>query len=205
MAFRRKDIATACGHLSACDPHLGRIMQRVGPFSLKTKRDYFLVLANSIVSQQISTAAARTIMQRVTDHVFPNKVSAASLAALTADQLKSLGVSSQKARYLHDLSSKVADGTICLKQFSRKSDQEIIAELIQVKGIGVWTVQMFLIFALGRPDVLPTGDLGIQNAIRRVYQLSDLPSPSEIEQIASPWRPYASIASWYLWRSLALS
>lgn len=204
MGFREEDIRAARQHLMRSDAVLKGIIQQVGPFTLKTERDYFQVLVRSIVSQQISTAAARTILQRLVDHLRPHKIAPETMAALDLAQLRSLGVSQQKASYVLDLTDRVRSGELNLKTIQRKSDEVVISQLTQVKGIGVWTAHMFMIFALGRLDVLPVGDLGVRAAIQRIYQLEELPKPTEVETIAGPWRPYASIASWYLWRSLEL-
>jgi DNA-3-methyladenine glycosylase II len=126
------------------------------------------------------------------------------VAALSTQQLRAAGLSPQKTSYLHDLAAKVRDGTVRLDRVHRMSDEEVIAELIQVKGIGVWTAQMFLMFSLGRPDVFPHDDLGIRAALRKLYGLADLPRREESLAIAEPWRPYATIACWYCWRSLDL-
>lgn len=184
------------------DPVLKAIIKRAGPCTLKPRRDYFQTLVRSIISQQISTAAARTILQRLVDHVHPHKITPETIAQLDLQALRSLGVSQQKASYVIDLTDHVQRGALNLKTIQRLSDEEVIARLIEVKGIGVWTAHMFMIFSLGRMDVLPVGDLGIRNAIQRAYELEELPKPPQIEQIAQPWRPYASLASWYLWRSL---
>lgn len=181
-----------------------RIIDQVGPFRLKAQRDYFQILVRSIVSQQISTAAARTIMQRLIDHVHPESITPEAMSGLDLETLRTLGISQQKASYVLDLTQRVSSQELNLRTIQRKDDDAIVAELTQVKGIGVWTAHMFMIFALARLDVLPVGDLGIRSAIQRQYELDELPSPAEIKAIAAPWRPYASIASWYLWRSLEL-
>lgn len=202
MGFREQDIKAARQHLMRGDVVLKGIIQEVGPFTLKTQRDYFQVLVRSIVSQQISTAAARTILQRLVDHLQPHKIAPETMAALDLAQLRALGVSTQKAGYVLDLTDRVSCGELNLKTIQRRSDEVVITQLTQVKGIGVWTAHMFMIFALGRLNVLPVGDLGVRAAIQRNYELEELPKPAEVETIAAPWRPYASIASWYLWRSL---
>lgn len=202
MAFHPEQIELACQHLSKRDRRMRRVIESVGPFSLKPQRDYFRILVRSIVSQQISTAAARTILARINDHLLPEKITPASFARLDFETLRSLGLSPQKAGYALDLTDKVTSGQLNLRTIARRDDETVIAELTQVKGIGVWSAHMFLIFALGRLDVLPVGDLGIRNAIQRLYSLPEVPKPAEVHAIAEPWRPYASVASWYLWRSL---
>ena len=178
------------------------IIKQVGPFTVKARRDRFSTLANSIISQQISTAAARTIRQRLHEAVAPAELNAENLLAFTAEDLRELGVSKQKASYLHDLAAKVKDETVDLTTLSRKTDEEVIGDLTQIKGIGRWTAQMFLIFSLARMDILPVDDLGIQKAVQQHYELDELPDADTLEEIAQPWRPFASIASWYLWQSI---
>ena len=162
------DPAAAARHFRKVDPVIHGIFKQVGPCTLKPQRDRFNMLVRSIISQQISTSAARSIRAKLEVLIAPEKVSPEVLSRLTFEQLRSAGLSSQKATYLHDLAAKVADGTVQLKTVGRKSDEEIIAELIQVKGIGRWTAQMFLIFSLGRPDVFPPDDLGIKVALRNL-------------------------------------
>ena len=178
------------------------IIKQVGPFTARARRDRFLTLVRSIVSQQISGAAARTILARFEDLVAPATIQAQTIVQYSADDLRAVGLSRQKASYILDLAEKVDSNIINLTSLSRKDNQTVIAELTQVKGIGVWTAQMFLMFSLGRLDVLPVGDLGIQNAIRGQYKPRGKLTKSKIEKIAEPWRPYTTIACWYLWQSL---
>ncbi len=177
------------------------VVQAVGPFTMRTRPDRFAALAGAIVGQQISGMAAQSIRNRMTERL-GGQVDAATLGKLTIDELREIGVSRQKATYLLDLAGKVASGEVILSQMGRKSDESIIEELTRIKGIGVWTAQMFLIFSLGRLDILPVDDFGIRTAIMRRYSLRDLPKPARIRKIAEPWRPYASVASWYLWQWL---
>ena len=178
------------------------VVQRVGAFGLKMRRNRFQTLVRSIISQQISTAAARTIQGRLKDRLSAGGISPESLVDLGIEGLRETGVSRQKASYILDLSEKSQNGEIRFHRHRRMNDEAVIEELVQVRGIGEWTAQMFLIFSLGRPDVLATDDLGIRQAIRQAYDLSDLPKPKECTEIGQPWRPYASMACWYLWRSL---
>ena len=199
------DVVTAATrHLKKADPVMRELIRQVGPCHLQPRRGRFASLARSILAQQISTAVARTLWQRLESLLAPGKPSAENLRQLSFDELRGIGLSRQKATYLHDLSDKVLDGTVRLHRVSRLSDEEIIAELTQVKGIGRWTVQMFLMFCLGRIDVFAPDDFGLRSAIQRHYGLADLPKRDHAETIASPWRPYATVASWYLWRSLEL-
>ncbi len=181
------------------------MIDAVGPYTLRFERDRFTMLVRSIISQQISTSAARAIRKRLMDLVGADSLAPGSLARYTIDELRSVGLSSQKASYVADLAAKVNDGTVDLRQIGRLSDEGVVGSLTQVKGIGLWTAQMFLIFSLGRPDVFPHNDLGVRTAIRDRYGLDDLPDKTTSHAIATPWRPFASVASWYCWRSLDLA
>jgi DNA-3-methyladenine glycosylase II len=192
----------ALTHLKTSDRIMGRLIDDVGPFTLKPQRGGFTMLVRSILSQQISTAAARSIRARLEALVGTRRLTAEIIGGLSINELRSIGVSSQKAGYLLDLAGKTLDGTLRFRTFSRKSDEEIIATLTQVKGIGVWTAQMYLIFSAGRLDVFPHDDLGVRVAIKDLYGLPDLPDKTTSHRIAAPWRPYASVASWYCWRHL---
>jgi DNA-3-methyladenine glycosylase II len=192
-------------HLSRRDSALRQIIKHHGECRLQKHTRYFETLVNSIVSQQLSVKAAATIFQRFVALYAPAKFPKPEQIIATPDEtLRSVGLSGQKLSYIKDLAAKVDDGSVHLKRITKMSDDEIIAELTQVKGIGVWTVHMFLIFSLGRLNVLPVGDLGIRMAIQRLYGFVELPKPAEIEAIAAQnkWQPYLSVASWYLWRSL---
>lgn len=204
MPFSDDHVIAAVRHLRKRDRVLARVIDAVGPFQLTLKRGRFQTLVQSIVSQQISTAVARAIARKLEARLAPQKLSPENLAQLSFDDLRSVGLSRQKATYLQDLTEKVLDGTVRLHRVHRLTDDEIIDELIQVKGIGRWTVQMFLIFCLGRPDVFAPDDFGLRSAIQKLYGLPDLPKRAEAEEIATPWRPHATVASWYLWRSLEL-
>lgn len=171
-----------------------------GPCQLRPQRDRFGMLVRSVLSQQISTAAARTIRTRLIERA--GGLEPRMLLALSETDYRGVGVSGQKARYILDLAGRAADGSLGLKTIGRLDDEAVIARLTQVKGIGRWTAQMFLMFALGRPDILPHDDLGIKSAIRRLYGLEALPTRDEMDEIATPWRPHATVACWYLWRSL---
>lgn len=193
----------AISHLQTVDPVMERIIRSVGPYKIVYREPDFTTLARSIVYQQVSGAAAATMIARLTEvagrdgQLLPERI-----LELGAEGMRPCGISRQKAAYLLDLSSRAQTGEIDFSVLRRRKDAEIVRTLTQVKGIGVWTVQMFLMFALRRPDVLPTGDLGVRNAIWKAYELPAPPSPKEIERIGTAWRPYATVASWYLWRSL---
>lgn len=195
-------IQFALRHLRAGDRIMRGQIDEVGPFALRLERNRFRMLVRSIVSQQISTGAARSIRLRLEKLIAPAAVSPARIAQLDTRKLREAGLSSQKAEYILGLAGKVNQGQVRLRNVGRMDDEQVIAELTQVKGIGRWTAQMFLIFSLGRLDVLPTEDLGIRTAIRNLYQLDQLPDKGTCETIARPWRPYATVASWYCWRSL---
>lgn len=195
----------ACRHLRECDPVMRQIIDEVGAFTLRHERDRFWMLVRSIISQQISVSAARSIRRRLEQYVGQPKVTPESLLRYDAQQLRSAGLSPQKASYVLDLAEKVDGGHVRLRTIGRLSDEAVIEELTKVKGIGRWTAQMFLIFALGRLDVFPHDDLGVRVAIRDRYGLEQLPDKATSLQIAQPWRPYASVASWYCWRSVELA
>lgn len=194
----------ALSHLRRADPVLGGIIDRVGPYRLEVKRTgtHYDALVRSIVFQQLSGKAAGTIHRRFLE-LYPGRRARAELVIATTDErLRSAGLSRQKIGYLRDLAARVADRSLPLAHLGRLPDDAIIEHLVQVKGIGRWTAQMFLMFRLGRPDVLPELDLGVQNAIRLAYGLGTRPTPKDVLRIGAPWRPWASVASWYLWRSL---
>lgn len=201
MMLNQTEIQKARRHLRAADPVMKAVIDAVGPFTLRLERDRFGMLVRSIISQQISTSAARSIRRRLQELAGPD-MTAANLTQFAVDQLRSVGLSPQKASYIADLARKVNDGTVGLRQIGRLSDERVVEQLTQVRGIGHWTAQMFLIFSLGRLDVFPHDDLGVRTAIRHRYGLGDLPDKQTALAIAAPWRPYASVASWYCWRSL---
>lgn len=203
-ALSKTSLHSALTHLRASDPVMARVIGQVGPCALRANPNRFQMLAKSIISQQISTAAARSIRAKLDRLLQPRKLSPESLQDFTPEQLRTAGLSAQKIAYLRDLSQKVTAGHVRLRGIARKSDEEVIDELVQVKGIGVWTAQMFLIFSLGRLDVFPHGDLGVRSALRNLYGLKELPDKETSIGIAAPWRPYATVASWYCWRSLEL-
>lgn len=196
------NIPTALRHLRR-DAHLAPLIARHGEPTLRPQRNAFRALAESIIYQQLSGKAAATIFDRFLD-LFPGRQFPAPGRLLTVPmpRLRSAGLSTQKATYLLDLASKFCDGTVQPRKFSRMADEEIAEHLIQVKGIGPWTADMFLMFALNRPDVLPVGDLGIRNGFRKLYGLRKEPTPAKMLALAEPWRPYRTVASWYLWRAL---
>jgi DNA-3-methyladenine glycosylase II len=197
-----QDIQLALRHLRRADPVMRDVIQRAGPFTLRTHRNRFRALVFSIVGQQISGKAAAAIRTRLVEYLKPQQISADAIARLTPEELRSVGLSAQKTIYLLDLANRVACGDLKLDRVARMPDEAVIEALTEVNGIGIWTAQMFLIFSLGRLDVFPHDDLGVRSAIRNLYGLDELPNKEISHRIATPWRPYASVASWYCWRSL---
>ena len=177
------------------------IIERVGPCRMEYGPPEFSSLAESIVYQQLNGNAAATIFKRFAA-LAGEPLTPDGILQLSDEQLRSVGLSKQKSAYLKDLAAKTAAGLLDFARLPELPDQEVIEHLTQVKGIGVWTAHMFLMFTLRRPDVLPTGDYGVQAAIKKHYRKRRLPKPKEMEKIARPWAPYRSIACWYLWRSL---
>ena len=196
----------AMKHLSEHDPHLAPVIAAVGEPRITPNTDYYWELVDAIISQQLSIKAARTIEQRFLD-MFGGKVPQPhQLLNKTIDDLRTVGLSRAKASYVLDLAQHIKNGELQLEHLPELSNEEIIRELTAVKGIGEWTAHMFLLFALGRLNVLPVGDLGIKNGVQKLYDLPTLPSPADIQAVAAKynWHPYESIASWYVWQSLEL-
>jgi DNA-3-methyladenine glycosylase II len=191
----------AIEHLRRSDPVLGRIIDQVGAYAIQFRDPDFETLVKSIVYQQLSGRVASVIFCRLTAAA-GGRLTPGNVLKLRPARMRALGLSTQKTAYIRDLARHTRDGVILFKELPAVADDEVIRRLTQVKGIGVWTAHMFLIFALQRPDILPTGDLGIRNAMRKAYGLEELPSPALMEQMAGAWRPYCSVARWYLWRSL---
>jgi DNA-3-methyladenine glycosylase II len=197
-------IQKAADHLAAADPVMARLVARHGLFAPLPHTDYYWELVDAIISQQLSVKAAHTIEQRFLD-LFGGKLPAAEeLLTTTVDELRAVGLSRAKASYVLDLAKHVAAGELQLDHIAELPNQEVMQELVAVKGIGEWTAHMFLIFALGRLDVLPSGDLGIRAGIQKLYHQAALPSPAEVRDLAEQkrWRPYESVASWYIWQEL---
>lgn len=187
-------------HLSRRDPVLRRVIREHGPCQIRRHTRYFETLVGAIISQQISTRAAETISTRFKAIYAPSRFPTAEQVLATEEiLLRGAGLSTQKLAYLRDLAARTADGSLPLRKIARLSDEEVIADLTAVKGIGVWTAHMFMIFSLGRLDILPLGDLGVRRSIERAYGVAD---PAAMEQLAEErgWRPYRSVAAWYLWR-----
>jgi DNA-3-methyladenine glycosylase II len=191
----------AISHLKKSDPILSAIIERVGDYRIEFREPGFETLVKSIVYQQLSGRVASVIFGRLLAAV-GGQLTPENILKLRPSRMRTLGLSGQKTAYIRDLARHTRDGVVVFEELLELPDGEVIERLTQVKGIGVWTVQMFLMFALRRVDVLPTGDLGIRNAIRKAYNLPEMPKPAEVETLAAKWRPYCTVASWYLWRSL---
>jgi len=187
------------------DRVLGAVIKRIGPCALasRQRKDHLTALVGAIVSQQLSTKAAATIFGRFAA-LFPgNEIpNAAAIDLLSNEQLRAVGLSGQKVGYLRDLCARIGDGRLRLEELDSLPDDQVIARLTEVKGFGRWTAEMFLMFRLHRPDVLPVDDLGIVKAVQKVYGLRKRPDPKRIMKIGEVWRPYRSVASWYLWQTL---
>ena len=186
------------------DPVLASLIRTHGPCGLADGIgiDYFAALARAIIFQQLSTKAASTIHARLLGLLPDGKATALALAALTEEQFRAVGISRQKSMYLRDLSEKTVSGVLTLEGLEQLDDEGVIAALTTVKGIGRWTAEMFLMFRLHRPDVLPVGDLGILTAVQRAYGMRKRPTPERLLKLGDAWKPYRSVACWYLWRSL---
>jgi len=195
----------AAEHLRTHDKILAPVIERAGLTTIRPNRNYYQELVDSIISQQLSVKAARTIERRFCelfhDASFP---SAEAILTKGIDELRTAGLSRAKALYVRDLAQHIVDGKVKFDHFDTLSNEEITRELVAVKGIGEWTTHMFLIFCMGRSDVLPVGDLGIKNGVQKLYGLDHTPTPADIIAIAEKnhWHPYESIASWYVWHSL---
>ena len=196
----------ARAHLSKADPVLARIIAEVGPVGIQPRRERFQALARAIIFQQLAGAAANAIYKRFVglfadvDFPSPEQVLAKSVA-----ELRAVGLSEKKALYIRDLAEHIRDGKLNFHRFHAMTDDEIVEHLTMVKGIGRWTAEMFLMFNLGRPDVMPADDLGVQNAIKRHYRMRQRPNRKRLLKHAERWRPYRTAAAWYLWRSLNIA
>jgi DNA-3-methyladenine glycosylase II len=189
-------------HLKKSDPVMRAIIDRVGAYKIQHREPSFETLVRSIVYQQLSGKVASVILGRLIALLPGGAVTPDAILKLTPARMRKAGLSKQKTAYIRDLARKTNKGHVKFEALADLTDLEVIEHLTQVKGIGVWTAHMFLIFALRRPDVLATGDLGVRIAIQKAYELAELPLPKQVEELAAPWRPYSSVAVWYLWRSL---
>jgi DNA-3-methyladenine glycosylase II len=191
----------AVNHLKKSDPVLRAIIERVGPCRMEFSLPEFSSLAEAIVYQQLNGKAAVTIFKRFAA-IAGEPLNPEGILKLSDEQLRAAGLSKQKSAYLKDLAAKTKEGLLNFARMPEMTDEDVIEHLTQVKGIGVWTAHMFLIFSLQRPNVLPTGDYSVQMAIRKFYKKRKLPKPKDMEKIARAWEPYRSLACWYMWRSL---
>lgn len=196
-----EQMPAAIEHFRDRDPILAGLVERMPPLEIAVEEDRFLALVNAIVNQQLSGRAAGSIMRRL-EALFPGGITWMAIGAVATERLRESGLSRAKAASLQDLAAHVAAGAIDLEGLDQLNDEDVIAELIRVRGIGRWTAEMFLLFSLQRPDVLPVTDLGFRSALRRHYALDSLPNRAEAEAIGAPWRPFSSIATLFLWRSL---
>lgn len=195
-------VRRAVEHLKQVDPKLAKVIAEVGPCRIRYLPPDFETLAKAIVYQQLSGKVAGVIFRRLVEAAGNGRLTPEAVLRLRPEKMRDAGLSRQKIEYLRSLARRVRDGRLDLAGLRRLPDSEAMRRLTALKGVGEWTAHMFLIFALRRRDVLPAGDLGIRAAVRKVYDLSHLPSPREVEKLGRPWRPYATVASWYLWRSL---
>ena len=197
--------ASACRkarrHLSRRDPLLAQLIKHVGACTLQPGAEAFPSLARAIIAQMISTKAAQAIGARVELALYPHGLTPTAVAAASEESLRGAGLSRTKALALKDLAERAVSGALPLARLAEMSDEEVIDVLLPVRGIGRWTAEMFLIFSLGRLDVLPVDDFGLRAGVRGVYQLPDLPGRADLRERGEAWRPYRSIATWYFWRS----
>jgi len=191
----------AIRHLKSADPVLAAIIDRIGPCKMEYGEPTFHSLAEAILYQQLNGKAAVTIFNRFTA-LAGNPLTPEGILKLSDAQMREVGLSRQKTSYLRDLAEKTKAGLLEFERMPEMSEEDVIAHLTQVKGVGVWTAHMFLMFTLRRPDILPTGDYGVQAAIKKHYKKRKWPKPEVMQKIAKAWAPYRSIACWYLWKSL---
>jgi DNA-3-methyladenine glycosylase II len=201
MSRVSKQDEAALAHLAASDPVMARLIEGTGPLVLRPTDDYFFTLVDAIASQQVSAKAAAAVVSRLRALV-PGRETPdpQSILALPDQALRDAGLSWRKVSYVKDLADHAASGKLDLEHISQMEDEEAIAALVDVKGIGRWTAEMFLIFSLARPDVLAVDDYGLRASMQRLYNLPELPKPALMRELAEPWQPYRSYASLYLWR-----
>lgn len=191
-------------HFRKHDPRMAAVMKKVGPHRLRPDNRYFQVLTRAIVSQQISTKAADSIYSRFVALFEGRRPRPAPLLSMQDENLRCVGLSRQKIVYMKDLALHFEEGRIRPRRFRSLENHEIIEQLIEVKGIGRWTAEMFLIFSLNRPDVLPVDDLGLRAAVQKIYNLKTQPDAGKLRTLCAAWNPYESVATWYAWQSLRL-
>jgi DNA-3-methyladenine glycosylase II len=183
------------------DPALAGIIDLVGKYELKQRSGHFAVLVESIISQQLATSAADAIFKRFRG-LYPKFPTASEILATRKSKLRAVGLSSMKIEYLKDLAKHVNEGKLNMRTISKMSDEDVIEHLTQVKGIGRWTAEMFLIFSLGRQDIFPVGDLALRKGVQMLFSLPEMPKPKEAEKLGQRWKPHRTVATWYLWKSL---
>lgn len=201
------DPAVAVEHVRKADPALARVIDAAGPLVIEPRPGIFRTLGRSVLFQQLAGPAARAIMGRVLAVLGTDEerwYTPKQFLSATDDELRGAGLSRQKMAYLRDLAAKFDDGTLKEDGLESLDDEDVIREVTVVKGVGRWTAEMLLMFSLGRPDVLPVGDLGIQRGMETTYGLKNLPKPDKMREIAEPWHPYCSAGSWYMWRALGV-
>jgi DNA-3-methyladenine glycosylase II len=184
------------------DPVMAEIIDRVGEFGMVYREPDFGSLVRSILSQQISSKVARVFIERLTARMPDGKITPQAILRMRVATFRKMGFSANKTEYIRDLARRTVRGDLVFHDLHEMPEEAVIERLTEVKGIGVWTAHMFLMFAMRRPDILPTGDLGIRAAMQRAYGLKELPTPAEMHEIAEKWRPWCTVACWYLWRSL---
>lgn len=202
MSNHRDMLESAERHLLEACPHMRELIPRLGPCSLQLQPDGFQMLVRSITSQQISSYAARSIMRRLQAGLEPHEFVPDAVREFGMEGLRGCGYSARKASYVLGIATAVTGGDLDFKEFGTIEDEQVVERLTRLRGVGEWTAHMFLIFSLGRPDVLPHGDHGVRSALRNFHGLGELPDKAQATELAAPWRPFASIASWYCWRSL---
>ncbi len=195
-------LARAAREIGRRDPAMRAVMRSVGPCGLRYRGDPYRYLVRAILYQQITGKAARAIETRFKGAYGGRIPDATTLRRARVERLRGFGLSRQKAQYMREIATAFDEGRVKSRTLGRMSDEEVIATVTEIKGVGVWTAHMLLMFSLGRLDILPTGDLGIVKGAQLVYELDALPKPAELEAIGDAWRPYRSVASWYLWRAL---
>lgn len=188
-------------HLLKADPVLAGVIETVGPCTLRPNGEPFPVLVASVISQMISTTAANTIRERLLAALGDSGFTPAAIRDLPEATLRGVGLSGAKANSIRELAHRALDGRLPLTNLGAMTDEQLSAALTSIKGIGPWTVTMFLIFCLGRPDVLPVGDFGLRAGVRDLYGMDALPGAKALREVGEPWRPYRSVATWYIWRS----
>jgi DNA-3-methyladenine glycosylase II len=189
-------------HFDERDIVMASLIRQVGPFKLKRNRNYFQVLCKAIIGQQISIKAAESITHRFQNLFEGGRTTPEKLQGLPEKQLREVGLSGQKVKYMKDLSEKFIDGTVRPHRMAYQDNEEIIEQLISIYGVGRWTAEMFLIFSLNRLDILPVGDLGLRAGVQQIYNMRALPCPDKVRKLGNKWQPFATVGTWYIWRSM---